>query len=314
MNQIPVPIDKTAGRELTRQSQPLPRRPVAPTDYFRRLLMVLRRRWLPFLAVFLIVLAAAGMYIVQRVPQYTAAATLLVNSRVLNVQAKDNDVVPVNSADDEAVASEIEVLRSAGVARRVIDAMQRQRTDYGRIVTQYKTPPPQRAILNATEGRVKVDRPGGTNVLAVSFTAADPMIAAMTANEFVTQYLALKVDSRLNAARSTDAGLRRELDNLRGRVVEAEAKVAAYRRARNLLSANGETLTEQEQSVYKQQEATAQTQLAEERARLTTARSQLARGSNGDDVGEALSSPVVNQLRGQRAQASAKLAQLEARY
>lgn len=314
MNQVPVPTQPPAGRELVRQDQPLPRRPLAPTDQFRRLLMVLRRRWLPFVAVFLIVLAAAGAYIVQRVPQYTATATLLVNSRVLNVQAKNDDVVPTLPAVDEAIASEIEVLRSAGVTRRVIDAVQQRRADFGRIVTQSETQPPARAVLASTEGRLKVDRPGGTNVLGVSFTAADPEIAALAANEFVTQYLAVKVDSRLNAARTADVGLRQELDNLRGRVVQAEAQVASYRRSRNLLSANGETLTEQEQSVYKQQEAGAQTQLAEETARLSTARSQLARGSTGDDVGEALSSPVVNQLRGQRAQASAKLAQLEARY
>lgn len=312
---VPVPIDRSSPRDLARVGEVLsPRPPAAPMDHVRRVLMILRRRWLPFLLVFLISLAVIGAYLMRRIPQFTATATMIVNSRVLNVQAKNEDVVPVNTAEDEAVNSEIEILQSTGVARRVIASMQAQRRDYGRIVTQYDTPPPPRAVLDATAGRVRVSRPGDTNVLAVSFTAADPQVAAQTANAFVTQYLALKADSRLGAARTADAGLRRELDALRGQVVQAEARVASYRRAHDLLSANGQTLTEQEQSVYKQQEATAQTQLAEERARLATARSQLRRGSSGDDVGEALGSSVVNQLRGQRAQAGARLAQLEARY
>jgi len=312
--QVPVPVSKGLPRELARPVAPLPQRQAAPVDHVRRVMMALRRRWLPFVLVFGVTLAGLIAYVLQRVPQFTATATLIVNSRVLNVQPKTNDVLPENSAEDEAVNSEIEILRSTGVARRVAATMQRRQPDYGRVVTQSKTPPSARAVLNATEGRLRVDRPGNTNVLAVSFTAAQPVIAADAANAFVAQYLALKTDSRLNAARSADQSLRGELDQLRGRVVQAEGQVAAYRRAHNLLSANGETLTEQEQSVYKQQEATAQTQLAEERARLATARSQLKRGSAGDDVGEALSSSVVNQLRGQRAQASARLAQLEARY
>jgi succinoglycan biosynthesis transport protein ExoP len=74
------------------------------------------------------------------------------------------------------------------------------------------------------------------------------------------------------------------------------------------------TLTEQELSLYKQQDATARAVQAQENARLRTARSQLARGSQGDDVGAALQSPVIQQLRTQRAETTARLAELQAKY
>lgn len=312
--QLPAVIDPYESRALARLGPAMQPRREPPADYLRRALAALRRRWLPALAMFVLVMTLATIYVVRQTPQFSATATLLVNARVLNVQAKDNDVVPVGSAEDRAVNSEIEIVQSTDVARRVVAAMQASRPDYGRIVTGSDTPPPERAVLDTTGGRLRVDRPGGTNVLALTFTAADPAIAAATANEFARQYLTVKVDHRLEAARVANQTLTGELDTLRARVVEADTAVAQFRRSHNLLSANGETLTEQEQSVYKQQEAVAQTQLAEERARLSTARSQLRSGSSGDDVGEALSSPVVNQLRGQRALASAKLAQLEARY
>ena len=80
------------------------------------------------------------------------------------------------------------------------------------------------------------------------------------------------------------------------------------------MSASGASLTEQEISAYNQSVAQARAQQAEQEAKLHTATSQLARGSNGEDVGAALDSPVIQQLRAQRSQASAKLADLSSRY
>lgn len=286
----------------------------APVDGFRRMLATLRRRWLAFAAVFVFVLAGVLVYTLRQTPEYTATASLLVNSRVLNVVPRQNDVVPQASDEDRAVSAEVQVLQSNEVAQRVIAALQAgPRPRLAQELTEAEAPSPA-AVLGALKQRTRIERPGATNVLAVSFISPDPALAAEVANAYVAQYLGFKTDMRLTAARSADSSLRDELQQMRGRVEEAEAAVAQYRQANNLLSADGITLTEQEQSLYKQQEAAAQTSLAEERARLTTARSQLARGSLGDDVGEALNSPVIAQMRGQRAEASAKLAQLETRY
>ena len=302
------------GRRLVVQPPAVEARVDLPAEQLRRLLAVLRRRWMTFAGVFLLLMALATVLILRLPPRFAATSTLLVNSRVLNVQAKADDIVPVGSAEDAAVNSEIQIVQSADVGWRVIAQAQAAFAGFPVGLTEAPAPQGPRAILDALRSRTRVDRPGSTNVLGVTVTAADPRLAAFLANAYAQQYLAVKTGNRLDAARTADGSLRRELDVLRGRVEQAEAGVARYRRSHNLLSADGVTLTEQEQSVYKQQEAAAQTQLAEEHARLNTARSQLRRGSTGGDVGEALSSSVVNQLRGQRAAASAKLAQLDARY
>lgn len=312
---LPVRIEPRERSVAVRRFTPPPRDPVAQDDRLRRILSILRRRKLPFLAVFLFVLGGVVLYTFRQTPQYTATADLLVNARVLNVQAKDNSILPETTAEDAAVNTEVQILKSNGVGDRVIAALRARDPQFAERMTGLPPGPgrPQ-ALFDAVTGRMKVDRPGATNVLRISFTSPDPVLAAAVANEYARQYMLSKTDTRLAAARGADVGLRHELDLLRGRVESAEAAVAQYRRANGLLSADGVTLTEQEQSVYKQQEAAAQTALAEERSRLSTARSQLARGSKGDDVGEALSSPVISQLRGQRAQVSAQLAALEAKY
>jgi capsular exopolysaccharide synthesis family protein len=310
---LPIKLEPRS-RHVAVRRHPIPADHGPPDDHLRRIISILRRRKLPFLVVFLLVLGGIALYTWRQTPQFTATADLLVNSRVLNVEAKDNSVLPEATAEDAAVNTEIQILQSNQIADRVIDALSARDPHFAERVTELPRERARAAAFDTVSSRMKVTRPGNTNVLGVSFPVPDPVLAATVANEFARQYILSKGDTRLSAARSADVGLRGELDALRGRVESAEAAVAQYRRDNGLLSADGVTLTEQEQSVYKQQEAAAQTALAEERSRLNTARSQMARGSKGDDVGEALSSPVVSQLRGQRAQVSAKLAELQAKY
>ncbi|MEM9964104.1 MAG: polysaccharide biosynthesis tyrosine autokinase, partial [Asticcacaulis sp.] len=90
--------------------------------------------------------------------------------------------------------------------------------------------------------------------------------------------------------------------------------VQNYMIANNLMSAQGATLTEQEISNLSQTHASVKVDLAEAEARLATARRQLAAGSTGEDVGEALNSQVIKDLRNQRAQVSRRIAEMESRY
>ena len=313
--QLPVEINRAV--QLPAVPQPMSTALAVPLeDRVRQAVAALRRRWIYFAVIFLAVSGAVALYTLLSVKQYTADATILVNSRILNTTPKEDAVIPDSSAEDRAVNSEVQVLQSNDVVRRAIQALKAgPLPNIEQVVTgNPPTPPSPETVLNAVKSHTRVTRPGSTNVLNVSVTAPDPQVAAGLANELAQQYILSKSDVRLTAARTADSGLRRELDVLRGRVEDAEQAVAAYRQANGLLSVEGVTLTERDQSLFRQQQAAAEMTLAEERARFGTARSQLARGSSGDDVGEALNSPVVNSLRGQRAVASAELAQLEARY
>ncbi len=201
----------------------LPQRP--PVDGFRSALAILRRRWLAFAGVFIFVLAGVLVYTLRQTPEYTATATLLVNSRVLNVAPRNNDVVPQASDEDRAVNSEVQVLQSNEVVRRVIDAL--ESGPFAKSLEELAGGPDRfPAALGALRQRTRIERPGATNVLAISFTAEDPQFAAAVANAYVAQYLAFKSDMRLTAARTADTSLQRELATMRGRVEQVEAAVA----------------------------------------------------------------------------------------
>jgi succinoglycan biosynthesis transport protein ExoP len=170
------------------------------------------------------------------------------------------------------------------------------------------------AVVDRTLDRLRVRRQGLTYMLNVEFTSENPAKAATIANSFASLYLTEQLEAKFNATRQANGWLNDRLKGLREEVETAEAAVAQYRISNGLLAAVGSNLTEQEVSQLNQQLAQAQAAQAEQEARLSTARRQLAAGSTGEDVGEALGSNTVSQLRQQRATVSARSADLQTRY
>jgi capsular exopolysaccharide synthesis family protein len=104
------------------------------------------------------------------------------------------------------------------------------------------------------------------------------------------------------------------LETMRRDAETAEAKVQQYKNAHGLFSAEGSTMAEQEVSTLNQQIAVARAETAEKRARLQAALAQVGRGGGGEDVGAALGSETIKELRKTEAELSVKLAQLQADF
>ncbi len=169
-------------------------------------------------------------------------------------------------------------------------------------------------VIDSVLKHLKVTRSGLTYVIEVGYQANTAQKAALVANTYADKYLLEQLDAKFEATERANQWLNSRLAGLRDQVVAAESAVERYKAANGLLSAEGNTLTEQEISNLNNQLAATKAQEAEQVARLNTAQNQMARGSTGDDVGEALNSQVIQQLRAQRAEVSRQVADLEARY
>lgn len=307
----------------------------------RRLFNIFRRRVRLFGAIAALVFLAAIFVTFTATPMYTATANVMLDTRqeqVVNVEA----VLSGLPADSSVVDTEVEILKSRRLAERVVNALQlsqdpefnselappsvlsnikdsvlgvissaKPRDIPDDPVAQQKA---QERIVDAVLGRLSVRRAGLTYVINVSFESESPTKAATIANKFAELYLLEQLEAKFDATQQANSWLNSRLEGLRQQVLSDEAAVQNYRIANNLLSAAGTNLTETEISNYNQSLAEARAQVAEDEARLSTARSQLSRGSTGDDLGEALSSPVIQKLREQRATVSAKVADLQGRY
>lgn len=305
----------------------------------RNLLAIFRRRLRLFAAIVLIVFLAALVVTARMTPRYTAQAQVMLNTR--QEQVVDTKAVLSNlPAESGVIDTEVEVLQSRDLARQVAEKLQLERDPefnwalrpptgikalIARMQGKSVAPPPPPTTPNeillgreraasALQNGLAVRRSGLTYIIAIAYTALNPEKAALIANAYAEQYIQNQIQAKYSANSQANTFLDSRLNQLRGEVLAAEAAVEQYRSANNLLTSSGATLTEQEISSYNQQLATTQAEQAAEEARLRAARSQLARGSSGDDVGEALQSSVVSQLRGQRAVVTARVADLQARY
>ncbi len=285
----------------------------------RALLDIVRDRSKLFLALVLAVLIATLVVTLRTPPLYMATATVLIDTRsqrLLDSQA----VLAGLPADAATVDTEVELLRSRQLADRVVRAL-RLDEDAEFDATGREFSPGEvaslrrhEAVVDAVQRRLEISRVGLTYVMNIGFNSSDPEKAARIANAFAETYLRDQQEAKLDATRQANGWLGERLDALRAEVIEGETAVERYRSANGLMSASGATLTEQEISGYNTQLATVRAQQAEDEARLSTARAQLADGSTGDDVGEALQSTVVQQLRTRRAEVSGRVADLTSRY
>lgn len=308
-----------------------------------RVIALFRRRLPLFLAVVMVVMVASIVVTTRATPLFTATTSLTIDTRSQNVVDAEA-VLSGLSPDAGVVDTEIEIIKSRRLAERVVDALDLDEDPefnpalaepgpvqavIGGIGTLFGASAPDAArdrmsaldrqrerdaVVNTVLKRLSVKRSGLTFVMVLGFTSKDPEKAARIANTYAERYLLEQLEAKFDATRQANGWLNTRLADLRAEVQEAEAAVEQYRAANNLLSASGATLTEQEISAYNQQLATVRATQAEAEARLRTARAQLAAGSNGEDVGEALGSSVVQQLRARRAEVSGRVAELSGRY
>jgi exopolysaccharide transport family protein len=297
-------------------------------------LSTLRRNTGLLLGVAALVLAAVVGITLLATPKYTATANVLIDTRKHNVTGIE-DVLSGLPADTSMVDTQVEILKSRALAERVVGVLrldQDPEFNYrlrkpGPLSGLFGSDGPGGAELSSTDlqrrheavvdhvlENLKIKRAALTYVIKVGFESRSPEKSAQIANTFAQRYLMEQLEAKFEATRNANTWLNERLTELRGQVQASEAAVEQYKAANGLLSASGNTLTEQEISNLNQQLALVKVQQAEAEARLSTARAQLAHGSAGDDVGEALGSQVIQALRGQRTEVTRKLAELQSKY
>jgi len=306
----------------------------APSMDWGRQIDLFRRR-LPLFAWVTATLFLLAASVILLIPQrYAATAEIMIDprrERVVELQ----QVLPDLPADTLVVDTEVEVLKSRALAQRVVGRLKLDRdpefnaalrpgllTGFGRGQPRprrpaARAPAGEEAATSAVASRLKIARQGFTYVIAVSFSSVSPAKAAAIVTAFTDAYLQQQLDAKSLAARHASDWLSARLGGLRTQVEAAEQTVERYKAEHGLMTlteSRGSTTTEQEISGLDTQLAAARAARAEADARLAAGQARIAGGGQGDDLGEVLNSPVVQELRRQRDQTAKELAGLQARY
>ena len=299
-----------------------------------RLIGIFQRRRILFAVISLEVLLAAAVFIFNMTPVYTATAGVVLDQRKRDVVNNESDVLSALPSESSVVDTEVEVLKSLGLAERVARKLGLDHDPEFVPALQEPNPwmvalglaepkPVLRRLTEATDWdpitdnvlkNLKVSRAGTTYVIQIAFTSRDPNNAARIANAFASEYLVSQLDAKFEATRKANDWLKARLEDLQKQVRDADTAVELYKSQNNLLATRSGTLTEQEVASLDQQLADARAELSSSEARLITAKGLLASGGTGEDLAESLNSKVIQDLRSRLADASQKAAELRATF
>jgi capsular exopolysaccharide synthesis family protein len=170
-------------------------------------------------------------------------------------------------------------------------------------------------VIGAFASRVEVEQVGRSYVISLSFLAEDAAKAAKIANHMAQEYLATQVEAKYDAAQRAIEWLSRRIDELRGQVLEAEAKIVEYRTQNNLVdTASASNPITLQFFQLNTQLALAQAQRAEAEARLSQARSLLNGQGGVASAALVLNSPLMTSLRDQETQLIRRLSEMSTVY
>jgi succinoglycan biosynthesis transport protein ExoP len=276
-------------------------------------------------------------------PLYQSTASIMLDTR--REQVVDMQAVLSNLPSDTFVVdSEVQILQSPALARRVVsklhldrdpefNATLRPQTFFSIPVNAAKAMihnlslwlglvpatdvngPARReeAVVEAFAKNLTVTRQGLTYVINIAFYSQDAAKAVRIANAVAETYLEQQKAIKSQATHDANVLIQKHVGELRGQVAKAEQAVADYKAKNGLLNAVGAPLTEQEISALNTQMATAQAEEAEQAGKLAAARAQLGNGGS-DAVGQAAASDTIRQLRQQQAELITQEADLSKRY
>jgi succinoglycan biosynthesis transport protein ExoP len=275
-----------------------------------------------------LVMAAAAFIGVNLItPRYKSEARVLVEGReniFLRPEA-DKSLTDRGTVDAETVTSQVQLILSRDLARQVIKELNLTEVpEFNAALTEFsplsvlrtigilKDPMSmalEERVLAAYYDRLTAFALDKSRVISIEFQSADPELAARGANLIAEKYLSLQQMAKQDQARSAGQWLSGELEKLRGKVSEAEAKVEDYRAKSNLfVGSNNTSLVNQQLTELSSQVSAARAQKADAEARARLIRDAL-RSGQALDSSDLVNSELIRRLSEQRVTLRAQLAE-----
>ena len=287
-----------------------------------------KRWWVigPTLAMF----AGSAVFVNVVKPRYSAEARVILENQENFIPRADKteravEILP----DSEAVQSQIQLLTSRDLARRVIKTLDLQGNDefdplakglgattralvmLGLARDPTQTTPEDR-ILETFGDKLNVLSPTKTRVLSIEFTSRNPDLAAKGANAVAEAYLEFQQDAKRDNARGAANSLAALVAQLRVRVTEADAEAEQFRAKSGLLvGSNNTTINAQRLSDLNTQLSLSRSAQADAQAKARLLRDMLRQNRIGD-IPDVANNEMIRRLSEQRVTLRAQLA-LESR-
>lgn len=276
-------------------------------------LRAVRRHWrlAALVALGLPLLSSAAL---SRLPAvYTATGVLLYDPIGFN-QKLLRDVVETAPVTDMLMASQVAILKSPGVMRRVVRRLgarphppRAPEPGFAPMLRRWfglgPTPRPAAAALDADiAARFRIEIPAGSQLIDVSYTSRDPRRAARAVNAAMAAYLDRERTDRLEVLHRARLWLRHRARETASRLESLDVAIALERaRSGTQRGAGAAPLTNEQAGQLTASLAASQADLAAARARLA-----ILRGGS-EAAAAAAVAPAIGPMRARAAELTARL-------
>ncbi|MHC4040262.1 GumC family protein [Bradyrhizobium sp. 23AC] len=252
-----------------------------------------------------VALFALGAVVLMILPvRYAATALVVLDPRELRVTS-DQEVLPGIGQDAAALQSQIEIAKSDGFLRPLIEQL--KIADDDDIAGGYTD---MTRLLEKFRNRLEITRRGLTYVIAISFTSNRPERAAYYANAIAEAFVASQGRVRTEATDEAADWLKNRLNTLNERLRASEDAVAAFRLEHKILNAGKDSTTQQLRVTdLNQQVSAARLRTEEAKARYEQVQRDLKANVEGP-----VKQDLLSMLRAQRSTLNDQIAQKKAVY
>ncbi|MBN8957611.1 MAG: lipopolysaccharide biosynthesis protein [Rhizobiales bacterium] len=279
----------------------------------------------PALLVALLTFVAVNMM----TPRYKSEARLLIEGResvFFRPEADKNGDREARTVDAEAITSQVQLILSREVAQQVIKELKlNENPEFDPVLRGFnpirqmmmlvglaRNPlrmTPEERVLEAYYDRISAFSVDKSRVVAAEFQSSNPELAARAANAIADAYLRLQQSVKQDQTKAASKWLAGEIETLRSKVSEAEAKVENFRAKSNLfVGTNNTTLRGQQLGELNSQFAVARAHKAELDAKARLVREMLKSG-RPIESSDILNSELMRRLGEQRVTLRAQLAE-----
>jgi uncharacterized protein involved in exopolysaccharide biosynthesis len=302
----------------------------APPDELdmRALGRALKRRALLIVALTLVAASASAVSVNLLTPKYKSEARILYDGReniFLRPEAEKTNPDRA-AADQEAMTSQVQLVLSRELALDVIRKLKlNELPEFDPVLGEVSSlkqflvltglsrdplrMTPQERVLESYYERLTAFAVEKSRVITVEFQSYDPELAARVTNAIADGYLALQQITKQEQTRAASQWLAGEIESLRHKVADAEARAEDFRARTNLfVGTNNTTLSNQQLGEFNTQLGAARGLKADAETRARLIRDLLKRGDQ-IEASEVVSSELIRRLSEQRVTLRAQLAE-----
>jgi succinoglycan biosynthesis transport protein ExoP len=277
---------------------------------FGKVLRAARRQFWIILLFSSLGLMSGAAYLWRAVPRYTATTVVVIDS------AKDKSGLAASIADltydSGAIDSQLEVLKSEGVAQAVVtnlklDQQSAQLPQSGGFFhwlwAEKAAAPPkgsqayERSLVDQLQASLEVRRVGRSYVINIDYTSPDPVEAARISNAFAEAYIGDQLEGHFDSMRRTSAWLEKNIAELKQKSTDADLAIQKFKASNDILTTDNKLLSDQQLSELSTLLITAKSDLARAETRYAQIRDLISANNIPAVVSDTLGSPVIIELR-----------------